>query len=81
MTSLLADLPFSRDIVLPAAIFGILAVGVTLYKVIFALGDYEGLGLPLAGEPEGKQSFSFKTRLRYYYDCVALYNDAYYRVS
>ncbi|EUC31121.1 hypothetical protein COCCADRAFT_102149 [Bipolaris zeicola 26-R-13] len=43
------------------------------------VGEYDDLGLPLAGEPDGKKRFSLKTRLRYYYDCAALYTEAYYK--
>ncbi|KAF2832599.1 cytochrome P450 [Ophiobolus disseminans] len=75
MASLLQDLPISGTV----AIFGIIAVIYTVWKALSAVGEYDGLGLPLAGEPDGKQKFSFKTRLRYYYDCAALYTEAYYK--
>jgi hypothetical protein len=81
MLSLLADLPNLSDVAIPAVIFSLVVVSATIYKIVFALGDYEKSGLPLAGEPDGKKSFTFRTRLRYYYDCAALYTDAYYRVS
>lgn len=52
-----------------------------LYKTVFTVGEYDKLGLPLAGEPAGKTNFTIKTRLRYYYDCAALYTEAYHLVS
>ncbi|PWY94780.1 cytochrome P450 [Aspergillus sclerotioniger CBS 115572] len=65
--------------IVPAAVFGLLAIAVTIYKFVFAVSEYDNLGLPLAGEPDGAKRFSLKSRLRYYYDCAALYTDAYYR--
>ncbi|KAJ0272939.1 hypothetical protein COL940_010168 [Colletotrichum noveboracense] len=80
MVSFIASaLPSTSEILLSSAGIAILAVAVTLYKFVFATSVYDGLGLPLAGEPEGAKSFSLKSRLRYYYDCAALYTDAYYR--
>lgn len=52
-----------------------------LYQAVFTVGEYDKLGLPLAGEPAGKTNFTIKTRLRYYYDCAALYTEAYHLVS
>ncbi|KXJ88002.1 cytochrome P450 [Microdochium bolleyi] len=63
---------------MPAAIGGFVVV-TAVYRAVNAIGDYEGSGLPLAGEADGKKGFRFKTRLRYYYDCAALYTEAYYR--
>ncbi|KDN70214.1 putative cytochrome P450 [Colletotrichum sublineola] len=80
MVSLLAaQLPSTGELVLSSAAIVVLAVAVTSYKFVFASSVYDGLGLPLAGEPEGTKSFSLKSRLRYYYDCAALCTDAYYR--
>ncbi|KAK2042911.1 cytochrome P450 [Colletotrichum somersetense] len=80
MVSLLASqLPSTGELMLSSAAIAVLAVAVTIYKFVFASSVYDGLGLPLAGEPEGTKSFSLKSRLRYYYDCAALYTDAYYR--
>ena len=73
--------PSAGEMILPAAVFGVLAIAVTLYKFVFAVSEYDNLGLPLAGEPDGAKRFSLKSRLRYYYDCAALYTDAYYRVG
>ncbi|GFF55814.1 ent-kaurene oxidase [Aspergillus udagawae] len=69
------------EMILPAAVFGLLVVAVTLYKFVFAVSEYDNLRLPLAGEPDGAKRFSLKSRLRYYYDCAALYTDAYYRCA
>ncbi|RYP79596.1 hypothetical protein DL770_006597 [Monosporascus sp. CRB-9-2] len=79
MVTLLVDPPISGNVAMTAAIFGVLAVAYTIYKAVSAVGDYDGLGLPLAGEPDGKKKFSLKTRLRYYYDCAALYTEAYHK--
>jgi hypothetical protein len=81
MASLLQDVPvLGQNVGMTATAFGIIAVIYTMYRVVSAVGEYEGLGLPLAGEPDGKKKFSFKTRLRYYYDCAALYTEAYHKV-
>lgn len=37
--------------------------------------------LPLVGEPDGKRSFSWRTRWRYYTDCEALYKETYDNVG
>ncbi|RDL32692.1 Cytochrome P450 [Venustampulla echinocandica] len=59
----------------------ILAVCVTLYQAVYTLGEYSDSGLPLAGEPPGKKTFSLRTRLRYYYDAAALYTEAYQKYA
>lgn len=76
-------MPPVNDWVLPVSVFAALGFGAAVYKSIFAMGDYAdsaGLNLPLVAEPEGKKSFALKTRLRYYYDCAALYTEAYRKV-
>jgi len=77
MVSLFADMPNLGELAMPAAVVGIIAVVATIYRILFAMGEYNNLGLPLAGEPDGKESFTVRTRLRYYYDCAALYTEAY----
>ncbi|KAK6822870.1 cytochrome P450 [Apiospora arundinis] len=72
-------MPPVSQLLLPAVVIAALSFGVTIYKATFAMGEYGNLGLPLAGEPDGKKTFTFKTRLRYYYDCAALYTEAYFR--
>lgn len=47
----------------------------TIYQAFFAI-KYPA-NLPLAGEPDGKRTFSWRTRWRYYTDCEALYEEAY----
>jgi hypothetical protein len=82
MASQLQELPISgNNVAMTAVAFGILAMVYTVYKAVLAVGEYDGMGLPLAGEPDGKKKFSMKTRLRYYYDCAALYTEAYHKVS
>lgn len=36
--------------------------------------------VPFIREPEGKQGFSFRTRLAYYLDCQSLFREAYHDV-
>lgn len=83
MESLIAGVPRLAvgEYFLLGASFVIFAICLTLYKAVYTLGEYSGSGLPLAGEPSGKKSFSLRTRLRYYYDAAALYTEAYQKVS
>ncbi|KAG2412462.1 hypothetical protein HFD88_010019 [Aspergillus terreus] len=46
-----------------------------IYRAFFAI-RYPA-NLPLAGEPDGKRTFSWRTRWRYYTDCEALYKETY----
>lgn len=81
MAALLQDLPISgNNAATAAAVLSIIAIVYMVYKAVSAVGEYDGLGLPLAGEPDGKKKFSLKTRLRYYYDCASLYTEAYHKV-
>lgn len=82
MTLHLQDVPISgKNVAMAVTGCVILAVIYTMYTVMSTVGEYDDLGLPLAGEPDGKKRFSLKTRLRYYYDCAALYTEAYYKVG
>lgn len=74
-------MPPTDDWLLPFPVFVALGFGAAVYRSVFAMGDYAGSGLPLAAEPQGKKSFTLRTRLRYYSDCAALYTEAYRQVS
>lgn len=56
-------MPPISELFLPAPVFAAPGLGAAFYKAVFSMGDYGNLGLPLAGEPDGKKSFTLKTRL------------------
>lgn len=66
----------------PAGIVLLALVGCTLLYVInnvFFTVPYPP-NVPFIREPEGKQGFSFRTRLAYYLDCPSLFREAYQNV-
>lgn len=63
------------SVMLPALVGCALLI---VYQAFFAI-KYPA-NLPLAGEPDGKRIFSWRTRWRYYTDCEALYKETYEKV-
>ncbi|CAI7668103.1 unnamed protein product [Penicillium discolor] len=59
------------SVMLPALV----GCALLIYQAFFAI-KYPA-NLPLAGEPGGKRTFSWRTRWRYYTDCEALYKETY----
>lgn len=62
---------YGNLVIVPAIIVAVIVV----YQTLFAI--HYPANLPLAGEPAGKRWFSWRTRLRYYTDCGALYRETY----
>lgn len=62
------------SVMLPALV----GCALLIYQAFFAI-KYPA-NLPLAGEPDGKRTFSWRTRWSYYTDCEALYKETYENV-
>lgn len=62
------------SVMLPALV----GCALLIYQAFFAI-KYPS-NLLLAGEPDGKRTFSWRTRWRYYTDCEALYKETYENV-
>jgi hypothetical protein len=63
-------------IFIPVIVFSIIFTSYHTFSVIRYPSN-----LPLANEPAGKRSFSWRTRWRYYTDCESLYQETYDKVS
>ncbi|PKY07894.1 cytochrome P450 [Aspergillus campestris IBT 28561] len=72
------ELPFAEGYESWASVMLLALAGCVLlmtYQAFFAI-KYPA-DLPLAGEPGGKRTFSWRMRWRYYTDCEALYKETY----